>query len=123
MVQWPEVIPKAYFGLDGGACADRRYINAYTTGLKQTDVATLETFLADLLAFSSRYLDIRNNFVIHRWPQQAVLAVQDGATVYPYRDLKMHMYLFPIPTKIHVLTLLSRPSPSSISLPSSSFNH
>jgi fumiquinazoline A oxidase len=106
MLPWTEIIPKAYFGLDGGACAERRYVNAYTTGLKQTDVATMESWIADLHAFSSKYLDIRNNFVIHRWPQQAVLAVPDDETTYPYRDLKIHMYVFPS---------LAVPSSSSIS--------
>ena len=90
MVNWTGVWADAYFGLDATGCAKRNYVNAYSEGLIQTDPSALQSFFTDLSAFSVAHPDIHANFVIHRFPTQAVLAVPDDATAYPYRDIKMH---------------------------------
>jgi hypothetical protein len=91
MVPWTNVINSSYFGLDGGACNYGQYVNAYTLGAKQTNVTTLSNFLRSYLNYALQNPTVRPSFVIHRWPQQAVLAVPDDETAYPYRDLKMHL--------------------------------
>jgi len=92
MVNWTGVFADAYFGLDTTGCVKGQYVNAYTEALKQTDVDTLESFFADLSDFSAtNFPSIRASLVIHRFPTQAVLAVPDNDTVYPYRDIKMHV--------------------------------
>lgn len=103
MVPWTEVISTSYFGFDSRACAPGQHVNVYSMGLKQTEVSTFETFLANLLDFSNQQQDIHAVFVIHRWPTQAVLEVPDRETAYPHRQLKMHVYVKPIHTEIHVL--------------------
>ena len=90
------VLADAYFGLDKTGCVDGQYINAYTMGLKQTTPATFESFFADLSTFNAEHAtDVHVGYTVHRWSQQAVLAVPDGDTAYPWRQLKMHMFVHP----------------------------
>ncbi|KAI9879288.1 MAG: hypothetical protein M1830_009018 [Pleopsidium flavum] len=93
MVPWSEVISTSYFGFDSTACVDGQYVNAYSIGLKCTEVSTFESFFAELSDFSRQHPNIHSNLVIHRFPTQAVLAVPDSETAYPHRQLKMHVQL------------------------------
>jgi len=92
MVSWTNITSSSYFGFDKGACVKGQYVNPYTVGAKQTDVATLSSFTNDLLNFQIQNPDVSVNFVTHRFPNQAVLAVPDFATAYPNRDLQTHLY-------------------------------
>ena len=91
MVAWKDIDSTGYFGMDAGACNKGQYVNAYSVGLKQTDVPTLLSFFGDLSQRNQQYPNIRTSFVIHRWPQQKVLAVNDDDTAYPYREIKAHV--------------------------------
>ena len=93
MVPWNELYAALFFGADASACEDRQYLNSAGQGLRQTDVATWEVFFGAMTDFLRQYKEITGAFVASRFPNQAVLAVPDEETAYPYRDIKTHLYV------------------------------
>ena len=95
MVAWNRISNALYFGAPSTACLENLYLNVAGQGLRQTDVATYESFLADFTNFYRQHPEIRGSFVSQRFPNQAVLRVPDDETAYPYRDIKTHLYVPP----------------------------
>ena len=93
MVPWNLLYASLFFGTDSTSCEDNLHLNSAGQGLRQTDVATWETFFADLTDFLRRHPEIDGSCVASRFPNQAVLAVPDEDTAYPYRDIKTHLYV------------------------------
>ena len=93
MVPWNKLYAALFFGADGTACEDNQYLSSAGQGLRRTDVATWETFFGAMTDFLRQYKEITGAFVASRFPNQAVLAVPDEETAYPYRDIKTHLYV------------------------------
>ena len=93
MQPWNKLYAALFFGVDSTACKDNQYLSAAGQGLKQTDVAAYETFFGDMTNFLRQHKEIAGSFVATRFPNQAVLAVPDDETAYPYRDIKTHLYV------------------------------
>ncbi|KAL9639040.1 MAG: hypothetical protein Q9164_001175 [Protoblastenia rupestris] len=91
MVPWNKLYATLFFAVDSTACKKNQYLSAAGQGLRRTDVATFETFFGDMTRFLRRHKEIRGSFVATRFPNQAVLAVPDEETAYPYRDIKTHL--------------------------------
>ena len=95
MVPWNKLYASLFFGADVSSCLDNQHLNAGGQGLKQTDVATFESFFADLTDFYRQHPQITGAWVSSRFPNQAVMAVPDDETAYAYRDIKTHLYVTP----------------------------
>ncbi len=93
MVPWNKLYAALIFGEDATACEENQYLNSAGQGLKQTDVATWETFFGAMTDFLRQYKEISGSLVATRFPNQAVLAVPDEETAYPNRDIKTHLYV------------------------------
>ena len=93
MVPWNKLYTAVFFGTDVTSCLSNHHLNSAGQGLKQTDVATFESFFTDFTDFYRQHLEINGAFVATRYPNQAVLAVPDEETAYPYRDIKTHLYV------------------------------
>ncbi|SLM38091.1 fad binding domain protein [Lasallia pustulata] len=92
MVPWNKLYTAVFFGTDVTSCLSNHHLNSAGQGLKQTDVATFESFFTDFTDFYRQHLEINGAFVATRYPNQAVLAVPDEETAYPYRDIKTHLF-------------------------------
>lgn len=95
MVPWNRLYAALFFAAPSTACLENQYLNIAGQGLRQTDVSTYESFFADVATFYRQHPEINGTFVASRFPNQAVLAVPDEETAYPYRDIKMHLYVNP----------------------------
>ncbi|KAK0713564.1 hypothetical protein B0T26DRAFT_873683 [Lasiosphaeria miniovina] len=93
-VRWPDVFATSYFGIpDTKACGRNQHVNMRSVGARRTDAAALVAFLGALDRFSRAHPGVFTAMMIHRFPNQKVREVPDGDSVYPYRDLKMHIQL------------------------------
>ncbi|KAL8991190.1 MAG: hypothetical protein Q9177_000338 [Variospora cf. flavescens] len=91
MVPWNKLYAYLFFGGNSTACRKNQYLSSAGQGLRRTDPATFETFFGDMTNFLRQYKAIAGTFVATRFPNQAVLAVPDESTAYPYRDIKTHL--------------------------------
>lgn len=94
-VPWNILYASLFFGTDSTACQGNQHLNSAGQGVKQTDVATFESFFADFVDFYRQYPKIAGATVISRFPNNAPVAVPDEDTAYAYRDIKTHLYVFP----------------------------
>lgn len=95
MVPWNKLYAALFYGTDVTSCLNNQHVNSGGQGLRQTDVATYESFFADLTDFYRQNPEIGGAFIASRFPNQAVLAIPDEETAYPYRDIKTHLYVTP----------------------------
>ena len=94
-IPWSQELDAAFFGSTNGACVRRNNVNIYSLALKRTDSATWESHFADLAAFYKQYPEYQGRFLAERYPTQAVLAVPDTDTAYPYREAKWQLCVKP----------------------------
>lgn len=94
-VPWPRVFETSYFGMDDvKACARNQKALMYSISAVRTDAPLMARFVDELVDFVRANPEIPLfTFVIHRFPTQAVMAVDDGDSAYAHRSLKMHMYV------------------------------
>ena len=90
-IPWSLETGAAFFGSTNGACVRRNNVNIYSLALKRTDSATWESHFAELAAFYIKYPEYQGRFLAERYPTQAVLAVPDTQTAYPYREAKWQL--------------------------------
>lgn len=79
------------FPSDHGTCVPNQRINLYTLALKQFDPPTFDSFYARLTDFWREYPDYQGRLLIQRFSNDAVAAVPDAETAYPWRDAIAHM--------------------------------
>jgi hypothetical protein len=91
-VTWPELGPSQFFGDDPSECADNQYINFYSIGLGQTDVATFEEFFGEFIAFCEANEAYDGTWTTQRYGIQNTISASRGETLYPWRDIKMQVY-------------------------------
>lgn len=95
-VRWPEVFSTSYFGIpDKKACDRNQHVNMRSVGAKRTDAKALVDFLAKLKQFTKENPDVQTAMMIHRFATDKVLEVSEDESVYPHRELKMHMSVHP----------------------------
>lgn len=90
-VPWNKQLDAAFFGATNGACVRRNRVNIYSLALKQTDVATWTAHFDALAEFYLQYPEYQGRFLAERYPTQAVLAVPEDGTAYPYRQAKIQL--------------------------------
>ena len=91
-VPWPEVFTTSYFGVpDTKACGRNQHVNMRSIGANRTDPAALVNFLDQLARFTTAHPEVQTAMMIHRFSTDKVLEVPDSESVYPHRDIKMHM--------------------------------
>ena len=84
---WNKVSTGAQFQIDAGICADRQIFDIYGFNLKTFDVATMSSSLQKMADFYESHPSARiSAMVFETWPNQAVAAVPDDETAYPWRD-------------------------------------
>lgn len=112
MVPWNRIFTSNAFGNGAAQCSTNRYISLYTAALRRNNVATFQSVFAQMAQF---FLDVpgyRGFLTLNRFPQQAVLAVPDAETAYPWRETKTQAYV------THF-----NPHPQSFLLPSSTLSY
>ncbi|KAF2740590.1 FAD-binding domain-containing protein [Polyplosphaeria fusca] len=75
-------------------CRRGNYVNSYSVGTKNTDVATLDKHFADMKDFYEKYPQARGSTTtIESLPVQGVLAQPKNSTAYPskHREIRTHM--------------------------------
>lgn len=80
-----------FFGQDNGACTPNQHINIYTVGLLKTHPPAFEQFFANLTDFWIANPDFQGRLLLQRFPNQAVTAVPQDETSYPWRAVKTYM--------------------------------
>lgn len=93
MVPWNELFYSIAFGGNPIDCETNQYINLYTAGMKQNNAATYESVFGQVAEFFEETPTYHGVLRFERFPQQAVLAVPDGETAYPWRQTKTNMYV------------------------------
>lgn len=106
MVPWNKIFYNVVFGPGNRVCSYNNYISLYTIGLKNNNVNTYTSMFADVAAFNKANPGYRGQLTIARFPTQAVLAVPDSATAFPWRKSKTNVYAFPVSVKPSPLTTL-----------------
>ncbi|KAI2621293.1 hypothetical protein GGR54DRAFT_96721 [Hypoxylon sp. NC1633] len=93
-VAWPDVFSTSYFGIeDTKACGRNQHVNMRSVGARRTDPDVIVAFIDELARFTDAHPDISTTLMIHRFSTQRVLEVPDEESVYPHRELKMHIQL------------------------------
>nr|UOS85803.1 FAD-linked oxidoreductase [Hypoxylon rubiginosum] len=93
-VAWPDVASTSFFGIeDTRACSRNQHVNMRSVAAKRTDPQVTLEFITELDRFTKANPDVMTTVMIHRFPTQKVLGVSDEDSVYPHRDLKMHIQL------------------------------
>jgi len=79
------------FPPDHGSCLPDQRINIYTMALKQFDPPTFDEFYPRMVDFWQQHPEYDGRLLIQRFPNDAVVAVPDAETVYPWRDAIANM--------------------------------
>lgn len=91
-VPWNRIVTTAGFRFDSGVCIKGGIHSMFSLGLKNIDVATHLSVFDKMVQF---YEDVpaarASALTVEFLPIQAVVAVPDSATAYPWRDLQAHM--------------------------------
>jgi len=91
MVPWNELYAALFFGKDSTMCLRNQHLYTAGQGLKQTDVATFDSYFDDMTQFFRQNSEISGALVFSRFPNDAVMAVPNDDTAYQYRDIKTHL--------------------------------
>lgn len=94
MVPWNKLYTALFFGKDPTMCQWNLHIYTAGSGMKQTDVATFESYFHELTGFLREH-PVGGAFVISRFPNDAVLAMAGGETAYGrrHREITTHLYV------------------------------
>lgn len=86
-IPWNKVSTGAQFQIDGQICADQQIFDIYGFNLKTFDAPTMSSSLQKMADFYDAHPSARiSAIVLETWPNQAVAAVPDDSTAYPWRD-------------------------------------
>lgn len=89
---WDVLDSSALFGLDSAFCVTGGLHSLWAVGVAQIDVPTHVAFFTDIVGFLNDHPDARTtSYEIEFFATEAVQAVPDDATAYPYRDIAAHV--------------------------------
>ena len=89
---WNRVVTTAGFGLNSAFCVKGNIHSMFSLAIKNIDVATQASVFAKMVQFYDEFPAARGSTLgIEFFPNQAVLAVPDSATAYPWRDAQAQM--------------------------------
>lgn len=74
-----------------GACDRGNRHNVYTVGIKKTDPDTMEEALQEMTEFFETHPTYNGSLAIQRYGSQAMLAVPDEETSYPWREINAYV--------------------------------
>ncbi|TVY83918.1 FAD-linked oxidoreductase azaL [Lachnellula suecica] len=90
--QWNEIVENVAGGANTYECLDGAFHSVYNANARNISASTYETVFKKFSGFCEQYPDGRGSVVeIVFFPNQAVLAVPDSATAYPWRDSKAYL--------------------------------
>lgn len=103
-VPWKDLVSTSFFEAEGSLpnpCIKGLHQNVYGGSIKTYDIPTFQNFIIDLEAFYDSYPNARGSiWFIEHFAKQAVKAVPDNETAYPWRDITAHLFVYlnpPIP--------------------------
>ena len=96
-IPWSKLTETAFFEAEGSLpnpCIKGLHQNVYGGSIKTYDIPTFQNWVAELDMFYSEYPNARGSiWFIEHFATQAVKAVSDEATAYPWRDITAHLYV------------------------------
>jgi fumiquinazoline A oxidase len=93
-VAWNNLPYAGTFGQPSTNCLDNQPIDVYSIGLNQTDVHTFESYFGSLLAFYEANPGYDGISVVERYGEKVAVEVPPNERgVYPWRDIKTHLYV------------------------------
>ena len=96
VLPWSHVDSDTSSGSQVAVCKKGHLHSIFTLGLKNVDVATWISVFKRFSDFVTATPDAgKSTILIEFFPTQAVLAVPDEATAYPWRDVQLQMYGLP----------------------------
>ena len=85
---WNKLITQAGFGLDAPVCTKGVPHSGFAAGVKNLSVPTFKTAFAAYADMYQKYPETQGSVLeIEFFPNQAVVAVPNDATAYPWRDI------------------------------------
>lgn len=85
---WDALLETAGFGLDASVCAKGKPHSGFATGVKNLDAPTFIDAFDKYAAMYAKYPETQGSVLeIEFFPNQAVVAVPDAATAYPWRAI------------------------------------
>ncbi|RAH54231.1 FAD-dependent oxidase [Aspergillus piperis CBS 112811] len=91
---WNVLDTSALFGMDADFCIDGDMHNLWALGVARIDVPTHIAFFNTMVDFYYAYPEATgSSYEIEFFSTQAVRAVKDEETAYPYRDITAHVML------------------------------
>lgn len=91
-VPWSDEIATAGGDFDAGNCQKNLSRNAYTANLRKLSSSTFQATFEKMGQFFDQYPDARSSgILLETFPNQAMVAVPDNATAYPWRDAVGYM--------------------------------
>ncbi|KAI9699566.1 MAG: hypothetical protein M1820_007064 [Bogoriella megaspora] len=95
MISWSDINSAALFGIEPAnyTCPAPSSHNVYGSAVSYFDIPTFQNFYQDYSSVTSSMAAALNGTVyfIEFFPKQAVLAVQEDATAYPWRNITAHL--------------------------------
>ncbi|KAL2871241.1 uncharacterized protein BJX67DRAFT_343924 [Aspergillus lucknowensis] len=92
VVPWNILYSTLYFGADSAACKENNHLFNGGAGVTHIDVDAFTAYTTRFTDFWRDYPGVTPAVVFSRFPNQAVRAVPDEETAYPYRDISTHIY-------------------------------
>lgn len=94
VVPYNKLIQIMAFGADANLCVPGKSLATYSVNVWQFSVATYEWAFKKVSDFFAQYPAGRgSSFIFETFPNQAVLAVPQEKTCYPWRDAKGNLYV------------------------------
>lgn len=86
-VPWSDEIATAAEGINAALCQKNLSRNPYSANLRNLSSSTFQTTFEKMVQFFDDYPNARSTAIdIETFPNQAMVAVPDDATAYPWRD-------------------------------------
>ena len=91
-VTWSDEIETGAQGINARLCQPNLSRNPFSANLRQLTASTFQASFEKMADFFDRYPSARSTAIdIETFPNQAMLAVPDDATAYPFRDTVGYM--------------------------------
>lgn len=85
---WNKLASDSMFQIGDAICIDGGLSHVYGFNLKAFDVLTMATSLKKMADFYDANPSARGSIILlESWPNQAVAAIPNNATAYPWRDV------------------------------------
>ncbi|KAL3461916.1 hypothetical protein BJX64DRAFT_150703 [Aspergillus heterothallicus] len=92
VIPWNILYTTLYFGADSAACKENNHLFNGGAGVNHIDVDAFTAYTNRFTEYWHDHPGVSPAVVFSRFPNQAVRAVPDDETAYPYRDISTHIY-------------------------------